>query len=133
GRSEIGQKVRVQVEFVSSNPTGPMLFSHARGAVVGDVVARVLDASGYAVQREYYVNDQGKQIRLFGESIEARLLNQPIPGGGYAGEYIDQIAREAGAPRIADGAQPLARVGMQWVKQRIVGDMERLSVHHAQW
>ena len=133
GRSDIGQKVRVQVEFVSSNPTGPMLFSHARGAVVGDVVARVLDAAGYAVQREYYVNDQGKQIRLFGESIKARLLNEPIPEGGYAGEYIDQIAKEAAAAGVAAEAEPLARFGMQWVKQRIVEDLDRLSVHHDQW
>ncbi|TMD41943.1 MAG: arginine--tRNA ligase [Chloroflexi bacterium] len=71
GRSDFGQGVSFQVEFVSSNPTGPMLFSHARGAVVGDVVARVLEASGFATQREYYVNDQGKQVRLFGESILA--------------------------------------------------------------
>src|SRR5207249_1281810 len=85
GRSELGRGIRVQVEFVSSNPTGPMLFSHARGAVVGDVVARVLEADGYAVQREYYVNDQGKQIRLFGDSIRARMLGEPTPEGGYSG------------------------------------------------
>jgi len=56
GRSDLGRKLAVQVEFVSSNPTGPMLFSHARGAVVGDVVARVLQAAGFEVQREYYGN-----------------------------------------------------------------------------
>ena len=133
GRSDLGRNVRVQVEFVSSNPTGPMLFSHARGAVVGDVVARVMDAAGYAVQREYYVNDQGKQIRLFGESIKARLLNEPVPEGGYAGDYIDEIAREAAAAGIAGEAQALAQFGMQWVRQRIVEDLGRLSVHHDDW
>ncbi len=133
GRSELGRKVRVQVEFVSSNPTGPMLFSHARGAVVGDVVARVMDAAGYAVQREYYVNDQGKQIRLFGESITARLLDEPTPEGGYAGDYVDEIAREAGAQGIPANAQALAQFGMRWVKQRIVEDLDRLSVHHDHW
>ncbi|HYS02984.1 MAG TPA: arginine--tRNA ligase, partial [Candidatus Eisenbacteria bacterium] len=55
GRSDLGHELPVQVEFVSSNPTGPLLFSHARGAVVGDVVARLLEATGFAVQREYYV------------------------------------------------------------------------------
>jgi arginyl-tRNA synthetase len=123
----------VQVEFVSSNPTGPMLFSHARGAVVGDVVARVMDAAGYAVQREYYVNDQGKQIRLFGESIKARLLSEPIPEGGYAGDYVDEIARKAAAQGIPPEAQALAQFGMQWVKQRIVEDLDRLSVRHDDW
>jgi len=133
GRSEIGQKVRVQVEFVSSNPTGPMLFSHARGAVVGDVVARVLDAAGYAVQREYYVNDQGKQIRLFAESIEARMLNEPMPEGGYAGDYVDEIAREAAGAGIPPEAEALAPFGTQWVTQRIREDLSRLSVRHDQW
>jgi arginyl-tRNA synthetase len=133
GRSELGRNVPVQVEFVSSNPTGPMLFSHARGAVVGDVVARVLDASGYAVQREYYVNDQGKQIRLFAESIKARMLNEPIPEGGYAGDYVDEIAREAAGAGIPPEAEALAPFGMQWVKQRIIDDLSRLSVRHDQW
>ena len=95
GRSDLGRKLAVQVEFVSSNPTGPMLFSHARGAVVGDVVARVLQAAGFEVQREYYVNDKGRQIRLFGESIAARMENRPVPEGGYGGDYVDEIAREA--------------------------------------
>lgn len=133
GRSELGRNVPVQVEFVSSNPTGPMLFSHARGAVVGDVIARVLDAAGYAVQREYYVNDQGKQIRLFGESIKARLLNEPIPEGGYVGEYVDEIASEAAAEGIPAEPQALAQFGMQRIKQGIVEDLSRLSVRHDDW
>jgi arginyl-tRNA synthetase len=133
GGSELGRGTRVQVEFVSSNPTGPMLFSHARGAVVGDVVARVLDAAGYAVQREYYVNDQGKQIRLFGESIKARVLNEPIPEGGYAGDYIDEIARAAAAEGIPADPQALAHFGMERVKQGIVADLSRLSVRHDDW
>ena len=133
GRIDVGRDVAVQVEFVSSNPTGPMLFSHARGAVVGDVVARVLNAAGYAVQREYYVNDQGKQIRLFGDSIKARLHHEPVPEGGYAGDYVDDIAREAAANGIPAEAEALAQFGIQWVKQRIVEDLDRLSVHHDHW
>jgi arginyl-tRNA synthetase len=93
----------------------------------------VLDAAGYAVQREYYVNDQGKQIRLFGESIKARLLNEPIPEGGYAGDYIDEIARAAAAEGIPADPQALAQFGMERVKQGIVADLSRLSVRHDDW
>ena len=91
GTNDAGRRQRVQVEFVSANPTGPLLFSHARGAVVGDVTARILEASGFDVQREYYLNDKGKQIRLFGESIQARMLNGQIPEGGYSGDYVAEI------------------------------------------
>jgi arginyl-tRNA synthetase len=133
GRSELGRASSVQVEFVSSNPTGPMLFSHARGAVVGDVVARILEAAGFAVQREYYVNDQGKQIRLFGESIRARMRNELTPEGGYSGEYIDDIGRAAAEQGIPPEPVALAQFGMEWVKQRIVDDLDRLSVRHDAW
>ncbi|MDQ6885249.1 MAG: arginine--tRNA ligase, partial [Candidatus Dormibacteraeota bacterium] len=91
GRGNLGDGLRVQVEFVSANPTGPLLFSHGRGAVVGDVAARILEASGFAVQREYYINDKGKQIRLFGESVRARMLGESAPEGGYSGEYLSEI------------------------------------------
>ena len=133
GRGALGRGTPVQVEFVSSNPTGPMLFSHARGAVVGDVVARVLDAAGFAVQREYYINDQGRQIRLFGESIAARLNKQPPPEGGYSGAYIDELAKDAAAERIPLEPMPLAAFGMEWVRRRIAEDLNRLSIHFDNW
>ena len=129
GRSDVGQGASVQVEFVSSNPTGPMLFSHARGAVVGDVVARVVDAAGFRVQREYYINDKGRQVRLFGESIAARMQDQPVPEGGYTGSYIDEIAREATTRGLAE-ASALAEFGMAWVQERISDDLSRLSIRH---
>jgi arginyl-tRNA synthetase len=130
GRSEVGHGTRVQVEFVSSNPTGPMLFSHARGAVVGDVVARVVEAAGFTVQREYYINDKGRQVRLFGESIAARMLGQPVPEGGYSGSYIDEIAREAATNGLTADPTVLADFGMKWVQARITDDLSRLSVRH---
>jgi arginyl-tRNA synthetase len=133
GRSEIGRGTRVQVEFVSSNPTGPLLFSHARGAVVGDVVARVLDATGFAVQREFYVNDKGRQIRLFGESIAARLSNQPVPEGGYSGDYVDQIAHEASRQGLSAEPWTLSEFGIEWVRERMADDLNRLSVRHDRW
>ncbi|HYM49807.1 MAG TPA: arginine--tRNA ligase [Candidatus Limnocylindrales bacterium] len=128
-----GGAVPVQVEFVSSNPTGPLLFSHARGAVVGDVVARVLEASGFQVQREYYVNDYGKQVRLFGESIRARMLNEPAPEGGYSGEYVTEIAKAAKERGLPAEATALAAFGMDWVKRGILEDLERLGIRHDAW
>jgi arginyl-tRNA synthetase len=132
GRSEIGRGSRVQVEFVSANPTGPLLFSHARGAVVGDVTARILDAAGFEVQREYYLNDRGKQVRLLGESIQARILDRPIPEGGYSGDYIAEIATEATARAISPEPEALADFGVEWVQRRIQEDLARLDVHHDQ-
>jgi arginyl-tRNA synthetase len=133
GRSDLGRNTRVQVEFVSSNPTGPMLFSHARGAVVGDVIARVLDAAGFAIQREYYVNDQGKQIRLFGESIRARMIEEPVPEGGYSGEYVSEIANDARSTGVPADASELAAFGMRWVRNHIEQDLARLGVRHDYW
>ena len=133
GRSQLGQRRPMQVEFVSSNPTGPMLFSHARGAVVGDVVARVLDAAGFEVQREYYINDQGRQIRLFGESIAARMNNLPPPEGGYSGAYIDELARDAVARGIKNEPIALATFGIAWVRERIADDLNRLSIRFDNW
>jgi arginyl-tRNA synthetase len=133
GRSAPGVGTSVQVEYVSSNPTGPMLFSHARGAVVGDVVARVLEATGFAVQREYFVNDKGKQIRLFGESIRARRRGEPIPEGGYGGEYVTEIAEAALRQGLADDAETLSAFGVAWVRERIVEDLLRLGIRHDNW
>jgi len=125
GRSEIGRGAKIQVEFVSANPTGPLLFSHARGAVVGDVTARILAASGFDVQREYYVNDRGRQVRLLGESIQARMLDQPVPDGGYSGDYVTEIATEATARAISPEPVTLSEFGVEWVQRRIQEDLAR--------
>lgn len=98
GTSNIGAGCRVLVEFVSANPTGPLSVGHGRNAVLGDSIARVLAAAGYAVQREYYFNDAGRQMRVLGESTRARyleLLGLPhtFPEDGYQGDYIYDIAR----------------------------------------
>ena len=83
---------RVNVEFVSANPTGPVHIGAVRWAAVGDSLARLLDASGAAVAREYYFNDTGAQIDRFAESLYAAARGEPTPQGGYAGDYIEQIA-----------------------------------------
>jgi arginyl-tRNA synthetase len=121
GHSAVGQGVRVQVEFVSANPTGPLTLGHGRQAVLGDSIARCLEATGYDVTREYYFNDGGRQMRVLGASVRARYLEQlgraaapppaalvdpegrwcdevdglPVvfPRDGYQGDYIDDLAR----------------------------------------
>lgn len=99
GASAIGQGGKVQVEFVSSNPTGPLHVGHGRGAAVGDSVANILAFSGYEVQREYYINDSGRQIRTLGLSVLLRyraLFGQAVdfPETCYQGDYIADLARE---------------------------------------
>ncbi len=97
GRSELGKGQRVQIEFVSANPTGPLHIGHGRWAAVGNAMARLLRTAGYEVQTEYYINDAGRQVRLLGLSIYSRyqqLLGHsyPDPEDGYRGAYITHLA-----------------------------------------
>jgi arginyl-tRNA synthetase len=89
---------RIQVELVSANPTGPLTVGSARNAAYGDSVARLLEFSGHAVEREYYFNDVGRQIELFRESVEARRRGEEPPEGGYVGEYLIDLAATDGDP-----------------------------------
>ena len=95
---------RINVEFISANPTGPLHLGHTRWAVVGDAIARVLAAAGAEVTREFYINDRGNQMDLFGASIEAAALGRPIPEDGYQGDYIKTLAERivARQPDILD-------------------------------
>lgn len=99
GRSDIGKGKKVQVEFVSANPTGPLHIGHGRGAAVGDSLAKVLEAAGYDVVKEYYINDAGRQVYTLGESVKLRmkeLQGQTVefPADFYKGDYIKEIADE---------------------------------------
>jgi arginyl-tRNA synthetase len=85
---------KINLEFVSANPTGPLHLGHTRWAAVGDSLGRVLAAAGAEVTREFYVNDRGNQMDLFGASIRAAALNQPRPEDGYHGAYIEDLAKE---------------------------------------
>ncbi len=114
GRSAIGAGQRVQVEFVSANPTGPLHIGHGRGAVIGDVTARLLEAAGYEVEREYYVNDAGRQMEVLGRSTYVRYRQlcgeeATLPEDAYPGEYLIDVARALHA-QVGDGllAVPLA-------------------------
>ncbi len=98
GAVDVGRGERVQVEFVSANPTGPLTIGSARNAVIGDALASVLAAAGFDVEREYYVNDAGSQVRVFGESIYARYAqalgrDEPFPESGYRGHYVVEMGR----------------------------------------
>jgi arginyl-tRNA synthetase len=86
--------VKINLEFISANPTGPLHLGHTRWAAVGDALARVLAAAGADVTREFYINDRGNQMDLFGQSVQAAALGQPIPEDGYKGEYIADLAKE---------------------------------------
>jgi arginyl-tRNA synthetase len=95
---------KVQVEFLSANPTGPVTVGHGRNAVLGDAIARLYEAAGFDVTREYYFNDGGRQMKLLGESVRVRYLEEhgiivPFPPEGYQGEYIRDIARALKAER----------------------------------
>ena len=101
GHSDLGEGKRVQVEFVSANPNGPLSVGNGRGGVIGDVLANLLTAVGYQVEREFYVNDAATstQMRKFGESLDARYQQvlgreASVPEDGYQGEYVLEIARE---------------------------------------
>ena len=100
------------VEFISANPTGPLHLGHTRWAAVGDVLARILGAAGANVTREFYINDRGVQMDLFGESIRAAALGNPIPEDGYQGEYIADIAnhlveQDAGILELPEAEQKI--------------------------
>ncbi len=97
GRIELGGGKRVMVEFVSANPTGPLTVGHGRNAVLGDAIARLFEAAGYDVTREYYFNNAGRQMKMLGESVRSRYLEQlglptTFPEDGYQGAYIRDIA-----------------------------------------
>ena len=86
--------VRINLEFISANPTGPLHLGHTRWAAVGDALGRVLSAAGADVTREFYINDRGNQMELFGASVEAAALGKAIPEDGYQGAYISDLAKE---------------------------------------
>ena len=103
GHNETLAGVSLNLEFVSANPTGPLHIGGVRWAAVGDSLARVLQASGATVGREYYFNDHGAQIDRFSRSLLARALGQPAPEDGYGGGYITEIAEQVVADALAAG------------------------------
>jgi arginyl-tRNA synthetase len=146
GHLDLGRGQRVQVEFVSSNPTGPITVGSTRNAVIGDTLAGVLNAAGFAVEREYYVNDAGSQVRKFGESLfaryaQARGREEPFPEDGYQGEYVVEMGR-AIAQQVEDqylqvpvqeAIRALGEIGMERILAEIREDLAALRVTFDTW
>jgi arginyl-tRNA synthetase len=101
GRGAALDGVKINLEFISANPTGPLHLGHTRWAAVGDALGRVLSAAGAQVTREFYINDRGRQMDLFGQSVQAAALGNPIPEDGYQGNYIADLAKEVVATNPA--------------------------------
>jgi arginyl-tRNA synthetase len=124
------ERRRVLVEFVSANPTGPLNAAGGRHAAYGDSLARVLEFAGHDVEREYYINDHGTQIELFGRSIAARMTGQPVPEDGYHGEYLIEIAERVREKGLGpDDTEALARAGIELMLEEIRHTLERFRVH----
>lgn len=138
GQSDIGARRKVMVEFVSANPTGPLSIGHGRQAILGDSIARLLEATGHDVFREYYYNDAGRQMRVLGESTRARYLELlgaefDFPDDGYQGEYIIEIAKslieEHGEGlKDHDDVSPFKKQAERYIFKDISGTLSRMGI-----
>jgi arginyl-tRNA synthetase len=146
GASDIGKGEKVQVEFVSANPTGPLHVGHGRGAAVGDSVANILAICGYEVQREYYINDSGRQIQTLGRSVYLRCLESlgrkiEYPDECYQGDYIRELARQVLDTRGEDfitsdedaAVAHCARFAAGEIIAGIRRDLEAFGVQFQEW
>lgn len=146
GCVDVGDGERVQVEFVSANPTGPITIASTRNAVIGDVLASVLEAAGFEVEREYYINDAGSQVRKFGESLYARYAqvlgrDEEFPEDGYHGEYVVEMGQRM-ARRCDDrylemphhqAVRALGERGIARVIEEVRRDLATLRVKFDTW
>lgn len=146
GNSDLGAGESVQIEYVSANPTGPLHVGSARNAVLGDALASVLDAAGYAVQREYYVNDAGSRMSAFYETLYARYaraLGQdvPVPEDGYHGPYMVELAKEVvdeqgdrflQMPR-EEAVAEIGALGLEKVIAQARADLELMGIRYDEW
>jgi arginyl-tRNA synthetase len=142
----LGRGQKVQVEYVSANPTGPLHVGSGRNAAIGDSLANVLEAAGFEVQREFYINDAGTQMRVFSESLYARYAqalgrDEPLPDGGYAGAYVTEIAEEVASQegsRYLDMPREQAvnafyDVGLEKMLASMRDDLGLMGVSHDRW
>jgi arginyl-tRNA synthetase len=146
GDISLGNGERVQIEFVSVNPTGPLHVGHGRGAILGSVLASVLTASGYSVEKEYFINDAGAQIKAFARSLYSRYrqemgISAAMPTDGYIGSYMIDLAREIidrESDRFLNATESeaiseLCRVGLAKMIDHIREDLETLGVTFDVW
>jgi len=134
GPSPTDSPERVLVEFVSANPTGPIHVGTGRNAAYGDSLARLLQAAGHEVEREYYVNDAGSQVGRFADSLAARMRGEEPPEDGYAGEYVGEIATRLQAEGVdPSDRETLEKRGIEEVLKEVAGSLERFGVHFDNW
>ena len=146
GNIDLGKGERVQVEFVSVNPTGPIHVGHARGAVLGDALASVLSAAGYNVTREYYVNDAGSQMESFYNSLYIRYQqalgrDAEMPQGGYMGDYMVELAKNVAEEEgdrflsmpVEEAVNEIGHIGLDRMLQNIRDDLENLRIRFDVW
>jgi arginyl-tRNA synthetase len=146
GRTKAAEPERIQVEFVSANPTGPLHLGHGRWAAIGDSLANVLEAAGHEVQREFYINDAGRQLELFGRTIDAHYRKHfgrdaELPEGAYAGYYVqelaEQIAEEVGDRYLDDAEGDRVAFFREAGKRRMLAQqrdvLERFGVSFDVW
>ena len=148
GRCDIGEGKKLMVEFVSANPTGPMHMGNARGGVLGDALAAVLDRAGYDVYREFYVNDAGNQIEKFATSIEARCIQLvkgedaiEFPEDGYHGDDIKELAKlfvekygESWLEKdTAERHEMMAAFGLEHNLPKMKSDLQRYGISYDEW
>ena len=135
GRSNAGRGAKTMVEFVSANPTGPMHVGHGRGAVIGDVVANLLEWAGYDVYREFYINDAGGQVWRLAHAVWARAAGAPLDPEDYQGEYVIEVARawvaQGGDPSrpFEEQREPLRAFATRWILQNLIEeDLKRFGI-----
>jgi len=146
GRLEVEGGPKVQVEFVSANPTGPLHIGHGRGAAIGDVLANILQARGFQVQREYYINDAGNQMDTLGRSLYFRYRqelgeNIELPDNHYRGEYMRELARDFmrdhgdgyGSTPLEDAFPVFAGYASKRILDGIKEDLDVFGVHFDNW
>lgn len=146
GKSAFGAGKKVQVEFVSANPTGPLHIGHGRGAAVGDTLARILSAAGFTVEAEYYINDIGNQMNILGLSVfiryqELQGMTVAFPENGYQGEYIRELAREMqrihGDSLLSKDREAAVGICREYAAEAILNgikeDLELFNVHFDHW
>ena len=146
GNIELGHDKRVQIEFVSVNPTGPLHVGHGRGAILGSTLSNALTAAGYQIEKEYYINDAGNQIDAFYRSLYARyqqcLGNEAeMPEDGYFGQYMVELAREIADQKgdkfrnlpEAEAIEQVGQAGLEKMLGQIKADLERMGVTFDVW
>lgn len=145
GQSRSGEGQKVQIEFVSANPTGPLHIGHGRGAALGGALTNLLKATGYEVATEYYLNDLGTQMETLGRSIQARFKevqgeDHPFPENGYQGDYIKDLAAEIkyqisiqGRTESSLDVPFFSRYGREAILREIQQDLEAFGIHFDSW